>query len=328
MDSHQTITGAVLLALSVFAGLAPAQQVSGSITGVVQDPQAQVVPNARVMLINQAQGVTAMQAVTSQEGTFVFTPLLPAQYTVTVEAAGFKRYSRTDISLDANQRLGIPPIALEVGSPTEAITVEANAVALETVSATRSGVVGQSQVNDLAMNGRNLGAVMRIVPGVQNDTSTANGQAIGGQRTDQYTYTLDGVTMEDSGCGCFAFRYSVDSIAEITVATNGLAAEYGHSAGPQITVVSKSGTRAFHGTGYWFHRDESFNANTYTNNLSNIARPIYRYLTAGWNLGGPFYIPHLLNKNRDKVFFFVQHRQQHGLFAMVRFAICQRESHD
>jgi hypothetical protein len=96
------------------------------------------------------------------------------------------------------------------------------------------------------MNGRNFGAVMRIVPGVENDVSTANGQVIGGQRSDQYTYTLDGVTMEDSGCGCFAFRYSVDSIAEIMVATNGLAAD---------------------------------------------------------------------------------HRQQHRLFAMVRPAICQRESH-
>jgi hypothetical protein len=140
MNSHQTIARAMLLALSMFAGLAGAQQISGSITGMVQDPQAQVVPNARVTLINQAQGVTAMQAVTSQEGTFVFTPLLPALYTVSVEAAGFKKYSRTDISLDANQRLGLPPIALEVGSPTEAITVESNAVALETVSATRSGV--------------------------------------------------------------------------------------------------------------------------------------------------------------------------------------------
>ena len=186
MKSNQTIAVALLVEISFLAGVARAQQISGSITGVVQDPQARVVPNARVMLINQSQGVTAMQMITSPEGTFVFTPLLPATYTVTVEAPGFKKYSRTDIPLDANQRLGLPPIALEVGSPTEAITVEANAVALETVSATRSGVVGQSQVNDLAMNGRNFGAVMRIVPGVENDVSTANGQVIGGQRSDQH----------------------------------------------------------------------------------------------------------------------------------------------
>jgi hypothetical protein len=230
-----------------------------------------------------------------------------------VEAAGFKKHSRTSIPLDANQRLGIPPIALELGSTSETVVVDGSSPALETISSTRGGVVDQSQVNNLAMNGRSIGAVLRILPGVENDTDSVFGQAIAGQRTDQYTYTLDGVTMQDSGCGCFAFRYSVDAIAEISVATNALPAEFGHSAGPQITIVSKSGSRQFHGTGYWFHRDESLNANSYTNNLSGIARPIYRYTTAGWNLGGPFYIPHVLNKNRDKIFFFVQQEWNHSL---------------
>ena len=93
---------------------------------------------------------------------------------------------------------------------------------------------------------------------------------------------------------------------ELTVATNGLAAEYGHSAGPQITVVSKSGTKNFHGTGFWFHRNEGLNANSWTNNYNGLTRSTYRFTTAGWNLGGPFYIPGKFNRNHDKVFFFVQ----------------------
>jgi len=149
-------------------------------------------------------------------------------------------------------------------------------VALETVTAARSGIVTGTQVNDLGLNGRSFTNLMKTVPGVTNDGTNT----IAGQRTDQYTYTLDGVTMEDSGCGCFAFRYSVDAISEVKVATSALTAEFGHSAGPQITVVSKSGTRDFHGTGFWFHRDESFNASSFTNNYNNVARPIYRYMTA------------------------------------------------
>jgi len=315
MTSNCTIVIALQAALSLLSlpRIVWAQQISGSISGVVLDPQGGVVPDAKVALINQSQGVTAMQVNTSHDGTFVFTPLLPAIYTATIEAVGFKKHSRTDIVLDANQRLGLPAITLEIGRASETITVEATGVPLETISSARSGVVDQSQVNDLAMNGRSIGAVLRILPGIENDTNSVFGQAIVGQRNDQYTYSLDGVTMQDSGCGCFAYRYSVDSIAEISVATNALTAEYGHSAGPQVTLVSKSGSKSFHGTGYWFHRDESLNANSYTNNLNVIARPVYRYVTAGWNLGGPFYIPHVLNKNRDKVFFFVQQEWNHSL---------------
>jgi len=315
MTSTRTIVIALQTALSLlpFAGRLDAQQISGSISGVVLDSQARAVQNAKVTLIYLVQSVKAMEVNTTQEGTFLFTPLLPGTYTVTIEAPGFKKYSQTAIPLDANQRLGLPSIVLEVGSAAENITVDGNAVALDTISAARSGVVDQSQVVNLAMNGRSIGAVLRILPGIENDTNSVFGQAIAGQRNDQYTYTLDGVTMQDSGCGCFAFRYSVDAIDEISVASNALPAEFGHSAGPQITIVSKSGGVQFHGTAYWFHRDESLNANSYTNNLNGVSRPIYRYVTAGWNLGGPFYIPHVLNRNRDKIFFFVQQEWNHSL---------------
>ena len=292
-----------------FQGLAAAQQVSGTISGLVQDAQGATVPGAKVTLINQTQGSTGREITTPAEGTFVFTPLLPSTYTITVAATGFKEYTRPNITLSANDRIGLPPIVLEVGSTAESMTVVANAATLETVTATRSGLVTASQVKDLALNGRQFSSFMKTVPGVTADGSNA----IGGQRTDQYTYTLDGVTMEDSGCACFSFRYSVDAIAEIKIATNALTAEFGHSAGPQITLVSKSGTRDFHGSGFWFHRNEGMNANSWTNNYSNIARPVYRYLTAGWNLGGPVYIPGKLNKNRDKVFFFAQQEWNHSL---------------
>ena len=107
----------LFIALFLLAGMAPAQQISGSISGVVQDAQGAVVPNAKVTLINQTQGATERELNSSAEGRFMFTPLLPATYTVTVEAAGFKKYTKTDMALPAGEQLGLPPIMREVAPP-------------------------------------------------------------------------------------------------------------------------------------------------------------------------------------------------------------------
>src|ERR1700682_1766963 len=140
-----------------------AQNSAGSISGVVQDAQGAVVPGAKVALTNEAQGAVSREQVTSPEGTFVFTPVLPGTYALTVESAGFKRYVQSGIKLDVNDKLGLPPIGLEVGATGESVTVEANAVQLQTVAAERSGVVTGRQMIDLALNGRNLTGLLKTV---------------------------------------------------------------------------------------------------------------------------------------------------------------------
>ena len=101
----------------VLAGLPSlAQNTAGSISGVVQDPQGAVVPGAKVTLTNEAQGAAGPQIASSPEGTFVFSPVLPGRYTITVESAGFKRYVQSGITLDVNDKLGLPPLRLEVGA--------------------------------------------------------------------------------------------------------------------------------------------------------------------------------------------------------------------
>src|SRR5712691_9129105 len=116
------------------------QQSFGSISGVVQDGQGAVIPNARVELTNTAQGAVVRELTTSTEGTFVITPLPPATYSLAVEAPGFKKYVKNEINLFAQDRIGLPPIALEIGSAGEAVTVEASVAQLQTISAERSGV--------------------------------------------------------------------------------------------------------------------------------------------------------------------------------------------
>jgi len=106
------LTGALLLC----AATASAQQSFGSISGVVQDGQGAVIPNAKVELTNTAQGVVVREVTTSTEGTFVITPLPPATYSLAVEAPGFKKYVNNEIKLFAQDRIGLPPIVLEIGS--------------------------------------------------------------------------------------------------------------------------------------------------------------------------------------------------------------------
>src|SRR5579863_6015244 len=290
-----------------------AQNSAGSISGVIQDPQGAVIPNARVVLTNEAQGAAERELSSTAEGAFSFSPVLPGKYTETIDAAGFKKYVQSGITLDVNDKLGLPPVVMEVGAAGESVTVQADAVQLQTVSAERAGVVDGKQIVDIALNGRNFNNLLRTVPGADADGTLS----VNGQRTDQGNFTVDGQTVIDTGVNVqtgFGYRISVDAMAEFKVSSNAMGAEFGRNSGAQIQVVTKSGTKDFHGGGYWFKRGEFMNANTFINNETPTLQsngtvapqfPIYRFLTLGWNVGGPVYIPGHFNKERNKLFFFV-----------------------
>jgi hypothetical protein len=281
------IAGTLLLGVTT----ASAQQSFGSISGVVQDAQGAVIPGARVELTNTAQGTVVRQVTTSEQGTFVITPLPPATYSLAVELPGFKRYVKNDIKLFAPDRIGLPPIVLEIGAAGEAVTVEASVEQLQTVSAERSGVLIGTQIVDLASNTRNFADLLKTVPGFNVDTNNANGL-----RTDQNAIAVDGTSVMDVGNNSAGgWRMNSDIIAEFKVLTNGQQAEFGRASGANITVVTKSGAKEFHGVGYEFYRNEWMNANTFTNNYAGLARPRNRNSTFGFNLGGPVYIPGKFN---------------------------------
>jgi len=291
-----------------------AQNIAGSITGVVQDPQGAVVPAAKVTLTNEAQGGGSARVVTTTgDGTFLFSPVLAGKYTITIDVPGFKKYVQSGITLDVSDRLGLPPIALEVGATGESVTVEANAVQLQTVTAERAGVVTGAQVVDIAINGRNYTSLLKTIPGVAADSGTGDVNVNGG-RTMQNNYTVDGQNITDIGVNQqFAYRISMDAISEFKVSTNSQTAEFGRNDGAQIQVSTKSGTQNFHGDGYWFKRGEFMNANTFTNNISGIPRQLYRYTDAGFTLGGPIYIPGVFNRMKDKLFGFMSQEWNHNI---------------
>ncbi len=280
-----------------------AQQITGSIAGIVKDAQGAVISNARVTLVSQEQG-SSRDMKSGGDGGFVFTPVLPGTYRINVEAAGFKKYEQTDVKIFANDRLFLPDIMMQVGSLTESVTVEASAAMIQATSAERSGVITSSQVVDLALTTRDFLALTKTVPGWLE--SSGLGGKINGGRDNANNLTVDGVTNVDTGSnGGVLATVNIDMIAEYKVITNGQQAEFGRSSGAQINVVTKSGTKDFHGGGYIFHRHEGLNANKWRNNVDNRARQIYRYNFAGFNVGGPAYIPGHWNKEKEKLFFFV-----------------------
>ncbi|HLH30333.1 MAG TPA: Plug domain-containing protein, partial [Terriglobia bacterium] len=181
----------------------------------------------------------------------------------------------------------------------ESVTVEAETVQLETVSAERSGVVTGRQILDIALNGRDFTRLLKTVPGAPAD-AVSGSTTFNGQRANQNNFTVDGQTVTDSGVNQqFAYRISMDAIAEFKVSTTSQSAEFGRNSGAQVQVASKSGTSEFHGGGYWFKRHEGWNANSFINNRSNTPRQVYRFLTTGYDVGGPAV--------KEKVFFFLSH---------------------
>src|SRR6266481_11398 len=307
MGNSKTASIFLLLAgLLLIVAPAVAQQSTGMITGTVQDSQGGIVPDAKVTVINQAQGTVFRQLQTSSGGTFVVTPVPAGAYTVEVEKFGFKKYTKTDVRLGATERVGLPPITLELGSVGESIRVEASSVTLQTVSAERSGTISTTQVVDLASSTRVYTDLLKTVAGFNPDTNNANGL-----RADQNAMQVDGVTNQDVGNNSYTpLRLNSDIIAEFKVVTNGQQAEFGRAAGANIVMVTKGGTKDFHGGAYMFIKNEWMNANSWTNNYSGLARARARNRTQGFQVGGPAYIPGKMNRNKDKLFFFANFEQQ------------------
>lgn len=289
-----------MLCAAAFSIAANAQQSSGSIRGTVRDSGGGVVPGAKVHLIDTAQGDNR-EVLTNAEGVFFFNPLKPASYSLVIEMTGFKKFEQKEIRVFANDRLELPDISLAVGQMTESITIEAQGVVLQTRGSEKGGVLTGNQVLNLALNGRSFLDLTRTVPGVVPNGGV--GGSVNGNRNNQNNLMVDGVTNIDTGSnGGQLATMNIDQIAEFKMLTNSLPAEYGRSSGAAISVVTKSGSRDLHGTGYIFHRHEGLNANNWRNNVDGRARQLFRDNTAGFNINGPAYIPKL-NPNRDKLFF-------------------------
>jgi len=301
----------LLLAL-LFSGQVLAQTVTGTVTGTITDPSGQAIVGASVTLTSGRTGDT--RTTTANElGTFTFTALQPGAYSLKVEHSGFKAFERTGIVLSANERLSVGEIQLSIGVVTETISVVAQGAAVQTASAEHSVVITPDQMASMLARGRDVVSLLRLLPGVVygTDPEHAGGTygtsspGIGGTPASMNYLTVDGLLSNDMGTpGVFSGTPSMDAISEVKVMLNSYQAEYAANGGAVVQVVSKSGGRDFHGTGYWYKRHEMFNANNFFNNRTNVRKPLYRYNTLGFTLGGPIYVPGKFNPKKERLFGF------------------------
>lgn len=287
-----------------------AQTSSGEISGRVLDSTGAVIPNAGVTLVNQDTS-ERRTTTTGADGLFSFPSVQPGTYSVTVKAQGFKDLSKTDLHLAASQRLSAGNLQLEIGSATETINVEANATPVQVESSERSALLDKNEIQHLSTPGRDALALVRLLPGVVKDgegasqLGTQSAGAVSGTREVSNSISLDGVNGNPRGGGNrFDTPLNMEAISEVKVLLNNYQAEYGQSGGAIVNIISKSGTRTFHGEAYYYGRNEALNANDTFNNAKNIPRPKYRYNTFGYNIGGPVYWPGHFNSNKNKLFFF------------------------
>jgi len=300
------VVASVLLLSS--ASYAAAQVERASVTGTVKDQSDAVVPGATVTAVNVGTNVPA-QAVTDAQGGYVIPALIPGEYVVDVELQGFRKSSKR-VTLDTGQRARLD-FALAVGALEQSVSVEAASPLVNTEQATLGTVISQPEVANLPLSLRNWDDLLGLAAGVQGDRyteqagSTAAGRTGGvnvhGIRSLQNNFLLDGldnnsISENVQELTTQVSRPSVDAIGEFKVVTSAYSAEFGKSPGAAISVTTKSGTNALHGTAYEFLRNDKFNANDFFSIRQGAAKPDHKQNDFGGNLGGPIV--------KSKAFFF------------------------
>ena len=290
----------------------------GSIEGTVVDQSGAMLAGASVTATNTATSAKSSSTTTS-DGFFRF-PVLPVgTYEITVEHTGFARTTQKNVVLTVGGRLNLP-ISLKVATQAEAVEVSAEAPLIETTRSQVSSVVDSRSIQNLPVNGRNFIDFVLLTPGVNRDPRLGD-ISFGGLRGTQNSLVIDGTdnnntffgqTTGRTGSGRAPYQFSQDAVQEFQVNTNGYSAELGRAGGAVVNAITKSGTNAFHGSAFWYYRDQSLNAGNPFNKINNAfatnpsqlrtLNPPYHYNQFGGTFGGYFI--------KDRLFFFTNYDGQ------------------
>jgi hypothetical protein len=290
---------AIFLFLSV---LAFSQEFRATVDGRITDPAGAAISGANVTLRNSETG-DIITTKSGDDGVYHVSFLLPGNYTVTVEKAGFKKAIREGVRLEVAER-GVVDIALAVGDVSQSVTVAADAQALQTETADRGVNIDSNQVLDVPLMGRNPFAAAWSAPGVIQDASTqrlrpfdisgSSSMAIDGGRPSTNEVLVDGITslLEASSV---SYVPTAEAVGEFKVQTTNFDAQYGWTLGGVINMITKNGTNQFHGSVFEFFQNTHLDANTFNDNLTGVPRQSSHINTFGGDIGGPI--------RRNKLFF-------------------------
>src|SRR5262249_20027243 len=307
-DSMPSCRNWVVFFLFALLFSAPAfPQTTGIITGTITDTSGAVIPDAKVVVRNMG---TAEERVgeTNSSGFYGAYSLPVGVYEVESSARGSKKTTQSNSQFNVADRLAIN-LSMAVGEVSETVSVTAEAPVVETEKGDVGYAVETKQMTDLAVNGRTFTQLLQLVPGSSRTMgdeggvsfNSARGFAVNGQRPKYSGVSLDGVENTDMGSNNGMFTSpGLETISELKVQTSNYSAEYGTGGGTNIIVATRSGTKDFHAAAYEFFRNNNMDAR----NFFAATAPTLRYNNFGYRIGGPVYIPHVYNKNRDKTFFF------------------------
>jgi len=287
------------------------QTFTGTILGTVQDSSGAVIPSTRVAVINQATNV--QRSINSNDlGYFEFPSLPPGNYRLEAQITGFKRYTRSNLKLDTSQKMEVP-VNLVTGEVTESIEVKADSPLLQTSTSSVSQLIDNKKVVDLPSSNRNLFQIATLTAGVNDfgaSAAPATSGSVGfgrwssnGGQVNTNEFMVDGATALTANMGAASVIPTIDAIEEFKIETNALAAEFGRTGGAVLNVIYKSGTNQLHGTVYDFWKNRSLNANSWLNNRNGRVRDFSNVHTFGYTVGGPVWIPKVIN-GKNKLFFF------------------------
>jgi len=295
---------------------------SGSVTGLVTDPTNAVVRGATVSLTETSTN-TVQTATSDAAGRFSFVSVSPGEYTLRVEAKGFRTSVTTKLTVEVNKSSSVD-VKLEIGTSSEVVEVTASTMTqLQTQDSSVGEVLSGTELNRMPVLGRSAAQLIFLQPAVEPGTSgnmgmmnssgggDIGGGQIAGARSEQVTFTIDGgdATSDLEGTNNYnspdresnsvspVVPIPQDSVDEFRVATNNSNSANGnHSSGGQINFVTKSGTNSIHGAVYEYHDDDGLNANGWTNDFLGIAKPSTVDNRFGMSLGGPIV--------KDKLFYY------------------------
>ncbi len=293
--------------------------VTASISGTVKDSSGASIIGATVTATNVETDIKTTQS-TNGQGFYSFQSLPLGKYTIDVEHAGFKGYTRTGLVLDVNSAL-VADVTLQVGQVNERVEVASEALHVETVSTQMGEVIEDKQMTGVPLVTRSYTDLLALQPGVVSQASGMTGAyagsfisagfavpqvsgdlnsgalSVNGQREAANGFILNGVSVQEMGYSGAGAIPNLDSIAEFRILTNNFDAEYGNYSGGQINVITKSGTNQWHGNVFEFLRNTKLDAANY---FDHGQRGAYHQNQFGGTFGGPV--------QRDKIFFFADYQ--------------------
>jgi len=291
----------VLASAILFSGNAAFGQ-SAVIVGRVTDPSGAVVPRAKVTA-QEIKTHLSRDVETSTDGYFTIPTLRPAEYNVTIEASGFRRFVQEGLRLEADQTATLN-VSLTLGTSSESVMVTAATSQVDLQTSTLRQVVEEQRINELPLDGRNAATLALLVAGVSDSPSDGASQCCdktapgavtyttNGSRQNQINFKLDGADNMDNYTNVNQPFPFPDTLQEFSVQTSNYGAELGSQAGGAVNIVTKSGTNEFHGNVFGYHRNAVLNARSF---FSPVRDQLKRSQFGG-TLGGPIV--------KDRTFFF------------------------